>query len=256
MSVEATELNLISDQLEETVRPNYRKASLIFIIMRFLIGGLLRLLFKIEVRGLENLPRRGGYILAGNHLSWLDPFLMLVVAPATPRIYFIGAQENMQTNRFRRFMTDQVGGVIPVNREQRQAYTQIAAKVKTVLDGGGVLGIFPEGTVSATETGQLLPFKKGIGYFAAHSGVPIVPVAFSGTKEPWLRKRVVMIIGEPIPGQTGGRDVAEQLTTQTARSIQAILPPPAPESKRGPKLMKNFFTNLFVSSPKKTGDGE
>lgn len=235
---------------QEESAPDYRKASLTFIVLRWLIGGLLRMLFRIEVRGLENLPREGGYIFAGNHLSWMDPFLMLAIAPAEPRIYFIGAREQMQTSKWRSFMTERVGGVISVDRGQGNAYRAIAGKVDQALAAGGVLGIFPEGTVSETETGQLLPFKKGVGYFAAHSGVPVVPVAFSGTKEPWLRKRITMVIGEPIPGQTGGRDVADQMIKQTAEAIQAILPAPALIEPRGPKLLRHFFTNLFIK-PKK-----
>ncbi len=230
---------------------DYSKASLLFIVLRAIIGFMLRCLFKIEVRGLENLPREGGYILAGNHLSWIDPFLLLLYAPATPRIYFIGLRENMEANAFRRFMTMQVGGIIPVDKAQKGNYREIVTKVQQVLAGGGVLGIFPEGDVSAVETGKTLPLKKGVGYFAAHSNAPIVPVAFSGTKELWLRKRLVMIVGQPIPAQQGsGCAVANGLVAQTAEGIRAILPPPAPVNPRSPKLFKKFFTYLFISEHK------
>lgn len=223
----------------------YRQATLTFKILRRLLRLLLRILFKIEVRGLENLRdlQAGGYILAGNHLSYLDPFLVLVFAPVEPRVYFIGAREEVQANAFRRFVTEHIGGVIPVERGKGTAHRQMAAQVEVTLAGGGVLGIFPEGTVSATETGALLPFKKGVGYFAARSGRTIVPVAFSGTKEFWLRKHIVMVVGEPLEGRKGGREVAEELTAQTASAIQAIMPTPTHSS--GPKLLKNVLTNLF-----------
>ncbi len=250
-----------TSRLEETEQPvtastsshsnsDYRKATFLFIVLRWLIGWLLKALFKIEVRGLENLPSKGGYIFAGNHLSWIDPFLMLALAPAQPRLYFIAAREHMEATPWRKFMTCRVGGVITVERGQCAAHREIGPKVKAVLDGGGVLGIFPEGTVSETETGELLPFKRGVGYFAAHSGKPIVPVAFSGTKELWLRKRVVMTIGEPLPAQFGGRVVAEELTQQTAQHIQAMLLPPTPADPGQPQLFKNFFTNLFIKNGK------
>jgi 1-acyl-sn-glycerol-3-phosphate acyltransferase len=235
--------------LEETLR-NYRKASLTFIVLRLLIGTLLKCLFKIEVRGLENLPCKGGYIFAGNHLSWIDSFLMLGIAPAEPRIYFIAAREEVEKPEWRKFFTKRVGGVISVDREHGNAYRQTVNKVKQVLEGGGVLGIFPEGDVSAIETGKILPLKKGIGYFASQSEVPIVPVAFSGTKELWLRKRVVMIVGQPISAQHGGRAVAEQLTQQTAEGILAILPPPMSVNPKTPKLFKKFFTQLFTQEEK------
>ena len=226
--------------------PDYRKASLTFIVLRVLIGTLLKGLFKIEVRGLENLPREGSYIFAGNHLSWIDSFLMLILAPAEPRIYFIAAREEVERPEWRRFFTKRVGGVIAVDRDEGNAYRQAVTKVKQVLKGGGVLGIFPEGDVSAIETGKILPLKRGIGHFAAQNGVPIVPVAFSGTKELWLRKRVRMIVGQPIAAQQCGKAVAEQLTRQTAEGIRAVLPPPPPVNPTSPKLFKKFFTQLFT----------
>jgi 1-acyl-sn-glycerol-3-phosphate acyltransferase len=232
------------------ISKNYRKASLSFIILRFLARILLKGLFKIEVRGLEKLPSEESYIFAGNHLSWIDPFLMLVCAPAEPRIYFIAAREEVEKPEWRKFFTKRIGGVIPVDRGQGNAYRQTAVKVKEVLNGGGVLGIFPEGDVSAIETGRILPLKKGIGYFAAQSGAAIVPVAFSGTKELWLRKHIIMIVGEPIPGRQGGRAIAEELTQKTAEGIRAVLPPPMPVNPNSPKLLKNFFTKLFTQEEK------
>jgi 1-acyl-sn-glycerol-3-phosphate acyltransferase len=244
-------LDINEGNWQSEARTDYRKASPVFVILRGLVRLLLNTLFRIEVRGLENLPREGGYIFAGNHLSWLDPFLMLTMAPASPRIHFLGAKENMETSKFRKYLTEEVGGVIPVRRGTANAYREIAGQIDKVLSGGGVLGIFPEGTVSETETGKLLPFKKGIGYFAAHSGMPIVPVAFSGTKEPWLGKRIVMVIGKPVSGQQGGREVAEQLTAQTVAAIQELLPAPQAVDPNSPKLLKNFFTNLFIDSKNK-----
>ncbi len=227
---------------------NYRKASPSFVVLRFLVSKLLRLLFQIDVKGLEKLPKQGGYILAGNHLSWIDPFLMLAFAPAEPRIYFIAHRKNMEKPAYRKFFTERIGGIIPLDTEQPGgAYREIAGKVKEVLAGGGVLGIFPEGDVSAVETGRTLPLKKGIGHFASTSGKPIVPVAFSGTKELWLRKPLKMIVGAPIPGQGGGKLVAEQLTALTAEAILAVLPPPAAVDPFSRKLLRNFFTNLFTN---------
>ena len=247
MSNQNTVSNSNLEVLPEGPKRNYRKASLSFRLMRFLIGGLLKALFKFEVRGLENLPKAGGYIFAGNHLNgWLDPMMMLAFAPAEPRIYFIAAREDVESPAWRKFITEKVGGVIPIDRAKPNAYREIINRVAEALLGGGVLGVFPEGDVSAIETGRILPLKKGIGHFATQSGVPIVPVAFSGTKQPWLGKPILMLIGQPIAGQTGGRSVADELTRQTAQAILAILPAPALENPRDRKLLKKFFTNLFI----------
>jgi 1-acyl-sn-glycerol-3-phosphate acyltransferase len=231
---------------EQTVKPvakkSYRRASITFLVLRFLVGWLVRFLFKVEVRGKENLPRRGGYILAANHLGWFDPFFMLVALPAEPRIHFMAAKENMRRNRLRQFITEQIGGVIPVERGTGNGYRAVVHSVSKVLQGGGVLGIYPEGTVSATETGKLLPFKKGVGHFAIGGGCPIVPVALSGTKELWFRKHVIMVIGEPIYPQP--TDSPLSLTNATATAITEILPPVRNHDGEL-KLFKDVLTDLF-----------
>lgn len=238
---EKEETQSIRNNISRFERKNYRKATWLFKFLRILIGGLIRLVFNVKVSGLENLPKEGGYILAGNHLSWLDPFLLLVFSPAEPRVHFIAAKENMQKSTFRSYMTEQVGGVINVERGKGTGYLAIARQVSQVLRGGGVLGIFPEGTVSETETGQLLPFKKGVGHFARKSGCPIVPVVISGSKELWLRKKIVVKIGAPIEVSAG--DTAETLTDKTCAAIKKDLP--LYRDPGGLKLMRNFWTNLF-----------
>lgn len=224
---------------------DYGKATLAFRIIRLLVQWLFRLLFRVRIEGRENLPKGGGYILAGNHLSWLDPFLMLAFAPATPRIYFTGDRHNMTRPAWRRIFTQSVGGVILVERGEHG--DKLNEQVREVLQGGGVLGIFPEGNVSETETGQLLPLHKGVGYFAVHSNAPIVPMAFHGTKEPYLGKRLRVIIGSPVPARSGDKEVAAEQTEAVGQAIGAILPPPPHEKAGQIKLLHDFFTYLFMT---------
>ncbi len=230
--------------------PQYYKVPLPFIFLRLGVGTLLKILFRIEVKGLEYLPEEGGYILAGNHLSWIDPFLMLAGAPAEPRIFFIAAREDVENPEWRKYLCRNVGAVIPVDRGRAGSYREVVNQARKVLEGGGVLGIFPEGDVSGIETGKLLPLKKGMGFFASQTGAAIVPVGFSGTKELWLRKKFSMVIGKPIPGQKGGRTAGDQLTAETARAIAGLLTPPPPFDPSGPRLLKDFFTNLFTQEEK------
>src|SRR5436305_6094414 len=89
------------------------KAPLLFKVVRHVIRALLRILFRVEIRGLANVPREGGYIVAANHLSYLDFVLLLSVLPAEPRVYMMAARENMFCNPFRRFMTTRIGAIIP-----------------------------------------------------------------------------------------------------------------------------------------------
>lgn len=232
---------------QKPAQVDYRRASWTFRFLYLVIGALLRLLFKIEIKGRENLPREGGYIFAGNHLSWIDPFLMLMVAPPSPKVYFIAAREVVEEPAWRKFLLSHAGGIIPVDREKKGNMLDLARQVHEVIKGGGVLGIFPEGDVSAIETGKVLPFKKGIGFFASQTGAPVVPVAFRGTKELWLRKRICMVVGEPIPGHKGGKLVSQQQMNATAQAILALMPPPPAQNPRSRQFMKKFFTELFTT---------
>lgn len=231
---------------------NYRQATLSFRLAQWLLRLILHSVFVIEVKGLENIPRQGGYIFAGNHLSWVDPFLMLIGAPATPRIYFIGNRESMEHPAWRKFFTRRVGGVISVDQGSSSplAIRAVTHQVTKVLAGGGVLGLFPEGDVSGIETGRILPLKKGIGYFAAGSGAAIVPVVFRGTKEMWFRKHLLMVVGPPIPGQKGGKDVAEKQTAATAAALLALMPPPPAQNPKSRRFLKKFLTELFTQEVK------
>ncbi len=227
---------------------NYRQATISFRVAQWLLRFILHFLFVIEVKGLENIPREGGYIFAGNHLSWIDPFLMLIGAPATPRIYFMANRKEMERPAYRKFFTKRIGGVILVDQGSGSpaVLRGIARQVEQVLSGGGVLGLFPEGDVSGIETGRILPLKKGIGYFAASSGAAIVPVAFRGTKELWFRKKIVMVVGKPIPGQRGGKDVIEKQIAATAEALLALMPPLPAQNPQSRQLFKKFLTELFT----------
>lgn len=246
----------VKDKLLPELKPakpaNYRQANLTFRVAQWLLRFILHFFFVIEVKGLENIPRQGGYIFAGNHLSWVDAFLMLIGAPATPRIYFIAAREEVERPAYRKFVTGRIGGVIPVDRDSGSpaGIRKITRQVEQVLAGGGVLGLFPEGDVSGIETGRLLPFKKGIGYFAASSGAAIVPVAFRGTKELWFRKHIMMVVGPPIPGQKGSKEVAERQTAATATAILAAMPPLPAQNPKSRQFLKKFLTELFTQEVK------
>ena len=135
-------------------------------------------LMNTEVTGRENIPRRGGLLLAANHRSFLDHFLL---AAASPRpLQFLGKSELSEglAGRLNLFF-----GMVPVNRGKGDlgALDDIAA----LLRRGAAVAIFPEGTRSPT--GELFRFRSGLPRLAATAQVPVIPVGVVGTAEVWPR---------------------------------------------------------------------
>jgi len=165
-------------------------------IMRILGRGLVRLLTRTEIEGLENIPTEGPVILAGNHASYLEPVLMAVYPKRL--VELIGAGDLP----FRGAVDDIVAfyGFIPVNRGNldRKGLHQAL----DVLDQNGVIGIFPEGGTWAPGN---MPPQIGVALLSQRTGAPVVPIGFSGLEGSFSRalklKRpsLVMRIGEPIP---------------------------------------------------------
>jgi 1-acyl-sn-glycerol-3-phosphate acyltransferase len=159
--------------------------------------GLLRLVlgavFRVRIEGLEHLPP-GPCVLACNHLSWVDPFLLLGWLPASPRVHFLGRRSAIYNRRWKRWVLQLMGGVIPVESGEVR---HLSEAVSGVLARGGVVAIFPEGGVGAAE-GALQPLRHGVGHFAAGSGAPVVAAGLAGTHQLWRGKPITIRVGATV----------------------------------------------------------
>ncbi len=157
-------------------------------------------------------------VYAFNHLSWMDPMLLLATFPKEPRLYFYGPkQENLREGRRNRFMW-WTGVPVPFSPLKDDLITSVRY-VQAVFDSGGSLAIAPEGTIHVHE-GDLLPFEDGAAYLALRAGVPIVPVAITGISAAFFRGRIVVRIGEPIPVE--GRPTRRNIERYSAIAWHAI----------------------------------
>lgn len=132
----------------------------------------------VRAEGLENVPRGRPCILLSNHVSNLDPPVLIAVAPG--QLSFLLKRELMKIPLLGTAM--RMGKFVPVarsqSREDARRSTEAAAEA---LHAGLHLLVFPEGTRSAD--GRLLPFKKGAFFMAEATGALIVPIIVSGTAE-------------------------------------------------------------------------
>jgi len=154
-------------------------------------------IFRVKIIGTENIPEKGGFILASNHISYYDP--PLVGCCIKREVYFFAKRELF---RFKPF-----GWILlrvnarPVNRAgvDRAA---IDTAVEILKSGNG-LTVFPEGTRSKSK--DLLPVKPGIGMIARQAEISIVPAYIHGANQLWNcfigRTRLTVSYGKPIAAE-------------------------------------------------------
>ena len=217
--------------------PVGRHATFVFRAVRLAAVPLFHMLFRFDVEGRENIPDEAAVIIC-NHLGWMDAISVLLVFPAEPRIHMLADPTSMMKNRALWALVKAAGGIVPLDRAQRDNRL-LFRHVGRCLALGGAIALFPEGDFGPRE-GVLLPFKKGFAHFAVDAGVPVVPVGLAGMKDLWLGKRLSMRIGAPIA--TTGITV-DEVHRLGERAVNDLLPPYS--EPRGRKPLRRWLTGLF-----------
>ncbi|MET8826807.1 lysophospholipid acyltransferase family protein [Streptomyces sp. NPDC004610] len=153
-----------------------------YLLKYVLLGPLLRLVFRPRIEGLGHVPATGAAIVAGNHLSFSDHFLMPAVLKR--RITFLAKAEYFTGPGIRGRLIAfffRSAGQIPVDRSGKDAGQAAIREGLGVLAKDELLGIYPEGTRS--HDGRLYKGKVGVAVMALRAGVPVVPCAMIGTFE-------------------------------------------------------------------------
>lgn len=184
----------------------------------------LRVLVRLEIQGMENLPVNGGFILAANHLHALDPAIGLLLVPR--RVVGI-VKEKWNRPPFR-WLLRGMSDVVFVGGSHRRPLDEAVSE----LQGGAVVAILPEGTRSRTAT--MGAGQRGVGMLAVRAQVPVVPAGAFGQEAAgtfWRRGRRVPVhvsIGTAMapPRRGAGKLELERYTDEVMLAIAGLVPEP------------------------------
>ena len=163
------------------------------------VSPLAKAIWRPTVEGLDNVPRKGGLLIASNHLSFVDSVVLPIVAPR--KVVFLAKEEYFEKPLSRAWFRGI--GMVPVNRDDTKAAMASLEIALEVLGRGEAFGIYPEGTRS--RDGRLYRGRTGVAELALTAGVPVVPVGLQGTEDIQpigqrfpKRAKVTIKFGEPI----------------------------------------------------------
>jgi 1-acyl-sn-glycerol-3-phosphate acyltransferase len=194
-------------------------------LMRFIVWLLIHSLYRLRTEGLQHVPEKGPAVVACNHVSYVDA---LVIMAGCPRpIRFI-----MDHNIFKIPLLSFVfreGRAIPIApaKEDPAALERAYAETAKALQGGDVIGIFPEGRL--TTDGEIQPFRAGIRRIVDKTPVPVIPMALRGlwgsifsreggrvlVKRPGAPfSKIELVAGRPIPPEALTPEMLQQTVTE------------------------------------------
>lgn len=194
-----------------------------------LIRLIIAVYVKVEIVGVENLPRRGGLIIVSNHLNNTDPGM--VGAFLHRRVVFMAKDEMFQWFFFGGWI--RLIGAFPVRRFE--ADLKALRRAVHVVRRGQALVMFPEGRRS--RTGSMAQGHPGTAMVALRAGAPILPVAITGSEavrlpgaflRPFRRTKIRMVVGQPFFLPAVGRPNADDIKRSTdiiMGRIAEMLPP-------------------------------
>ena len=190
--------------------------------------------FDLELDGLDNVPQTGPVILAPNHVSFLDSFVLMY--GLRRKVLFLGKAEYTDSLKTRIFPA---AGMIPVDRSGRGIVASLK-QAADVLDDGGAIGIFPEGT--RARDGFVHQGQTGAAHLAMRTGAALIPVGVIGTdvvQPPGQsfpsRGKITMRFGAPLDiGPKRGSKARREVTDSLMRSVAVLAQRPFQDTLLAP----------------------
>ncbi len=176
---------------------------MLYALARNIVSFIFHIIFRITITGKENIPKeKGGYIIASNHVSNLDPPMVGIVFRG--KYTFMAKDELFHVNPFFTWLITRLGA-FPVKRGAKDL--AVIDKALESLKKGRIFVIFPEGTRS--KTGELGKPKSGVAITAIKAEAPVVPVfvKYGGKR---FRRRVSISVGEMMSADNFAVDIADK----------------------------------------------
>ncbi|MBB3109261.1 1-acyl-sn-glycerol-3-phosphate acyltransferase [Paenibacillus phyllosphaerae] len=188
---------------------------MIYVFVRWLLRVFYSVVFRFEAVGLENIPATGPVVLCSNHISNFDP--PTVGIKVKRKVHYMAKAELFEIPVFGSLI--RALGAFPVKRGgvSKDAIRSAIA----LLENGGVMGIFPEGSRKAPSGMG----KKGAAMIAMRSHATVIPVAVIGTYKPF--RKMIIRYGQPIDMaafiQDSSSDVLERVTEEIMANIREMV---------------------------------
>lgn len=154
-----------------------------------------------EISGIENIPKKGPFIVAANHASYMDHLIIssIIIPIRNQKVRYLAKKEHFQSPH--QWLWHKWVGAIPLDRQKKDTYALDTAI--EFLKKGEIIGIYPEGT--RTLDGKLQKGKTGVARLALEAKVPVLPIGLIGTFEILpkgnlipKRKKAIVNIGKPM----------------------------------------------------------
>ncbi len=182
------------------MKSHQKRTAISHYVLKNIARPFIKALWVKKVTGLENIPKKGAFIIAMNHQSFFDFLVFTAVAPRN--VHFLAAEKFYRNRYWKALMV--LTGQIKVDREAKDK-TELHGNVRKHLEKGLLLGIFPEGTRSPHKEEMLKAFD-GISKYAIEHKANIIPVGLRGmydimpkdSKKISFTKTAEVHIGEPI----------------------------------------------------------
>ena len=198
-------------------------------LLRFVAFIAARLVYRFRVRGDEYIPATGAAILVCNHVSFIDPVLLMAASPRP--IHFIMDHAIFKTPLLGWFF--RLAKAIPIAPQKVDAatYEQAFARARAVLDDGDLLCIFPEGAIS--RDGELAEFKGGVMKLLETNPVPVVPMALQNLWGSFFSR-------------AGGRAMSRPFRRGAWSRVGLVAGPAVPPSQATPVVLREHVAALLA----------